>query len=52
MRNRQPKESQDLLRKIPFFADLSEAERAKVGGSLLLRNFRRNDLILHRHGRV
>lgn len=47
MTDRQRRESHDLLRKIPFFADLSEAERAKVGGGLLLRNFRRNDLILH-----
>jgi hypothetical protein len=47
MADNHEKEIDGLLRKIPFFAGLSETERADVGGTLLLRNFRRNDFILH-----
>ncbi|OIP89933.1 MAG: hypothetical protein AUK26_10495 [Syntrophaceae bacterium CG2_30_58_14] len=47
MADKHEKEIDGLLRKIPFFAGLSETERAEVGEALLFRNFRRNDIILH-----
>ena len=36
-----------ILRKIPFFAGLSEIERSEIGRTVLLKDFRRNDIILH-----
>jgi CRP/FNR family cyclic AMP-dependent transcriptional regulator len=47
MPDKHEKEIDSILRKIPFFEGLSETERAEVGGTILLRNFRRNDIILH-----
>lgn len=47
MADKREKEIDGLLRKIPFLSSLSETERAEFGRTLLLRNFRRNDVILH-----
>ncbi len=47
MKTQREKEIEIIFLKIPFFVGLSEAERREVRKHIILRNFRRNEIILH-----